>query len=326
MGLRVLVTGGAGFIGSHVSEALLRRGDDVVCLDSLDDFYDPRQKRNNLGLVRETAVTAGQQFTFVEGDIRDADLLSRTAKRESFDAIIHLAARAGVRPSIEEVPLYADVNVSGTCRVLEMAREFDVKNFVFASSSSVYGERTEIPFRETDLVDRPVSPYAATKKAGELLCSTYNHLFDINVSCLRFFTVYGPRQRPEMAIARFTQRIDHEETVPLFNEGKSLRDFTYIDDIVDGVLRALDRNQGYHIYNLGNHKMVSVQELVEHIGQALEKTPKLELLPDQPGDVSTTCASTELSGSELGYQPKTPIAEGVARYVSWYQSQKASTS
>ena len=325
MGMRVLVTGGAGFIGSHVSEALLRRGDDVVCLDNLDDYYDPREKRRNLGLVRETAEEAGQRFTFVEGDIRDPDLLQQLAKRENLDAVIHLAARAGVRPSIEEVALYADVNVSGTCQLLEMAREFEIGNFVFASSSSVYGERTETPFCESDSVDRPVSPYAATKKAGELLCSTYHHLFGINISCLRFFTVYGPRQRPEMAIARFTHRIDHDESVPLFAEGKSLRDFTYIDDIVDGVLRALDRNQGYHIYNLGNHAMISVQDLVACIGRALDKTPKVELLPAQPGDVSTTCASTDLSRRELGYEPKTPIEDGVRRYVEWYLTQKNRT-
>ncbi|MGE3165430.1 MAG: NAD-dependent epimerase/dehydratase family protein [Planctomycetota bacterium] len=326
MGMRVLVTGGAGFIGSHVSQALLERGDDVVCLDSLDDYYAPSLKRRNLVLVREVAERKRRQYTFVEGDIRDTELLAALGRREGFGAIVHLAARAGVRPSIEQAPLYADVNVTGTVRLLELARAFGVRNFVFASSSSVYGERTNVPFRESDPVDHPVSPYAATKKAGELLCSTYQQLFDLDTTCLRFFTVYGPRQRPEMAIAHFTRLLASGKTVPLFAGGSGRRDFTFIDDIVDGVLRALDRNEGYSIYNLGNHRMVTTKELVETIAHALGVEPSVELLANQPGDVSTTCASLEHSQKGLGYEPRIELSEGIAKYVEWYRTEKVGRS
>ena len=204
MGLRVLVTGCAGFIGSHTSEALIARGDEVIGLDNFDDYYDPRVKRRNL-----QDLSAADQFTLLEGDIRDSALLASIGKNYSIDVIVHLAARAGVRPSIQEPALYSDVNLAGTTNMLELAREFEISNFIFASSSSVYGERKQVPFREIDPVDHPVSPYAATKKAGELLCYTYHHLFGLHMSCLRFFTVYGPRQRPEMAIHKFTRLIDN---------------------------------------------------------------------------------------------------------------------
>ena len=314
MSLRVLITGGAGFIGSSVCDRLLARGDEVVVLDNLDDYYDPQIKRKNLESAR-----AQDGFTFIEGDIRDAALLENLAKTHPLDAIIHLAARAGVRPSIEQPTLYTDVNLVGTSLLLELAQRYSIDNFVFASSSSVYGERTETPFRETDLVDHPVSPYAATKKAGELLCHSFHHLFGTNIACLRFFTVYGPRQRPEMAIHRFTRMIDQGEAIPVFGDGSSRRDYTYIDDIVSGVVASLDQNEGYQIYNLGNHRMVTLAKLVERIGEAVGKAPKIDRQPNQPGDVSVTCAEISHAASKLGYDPKTPIEEGLRAFVDWYR-------
>ena len=314
MSVRVLLTGGAGFIGSSVCDRLLARGDEVIVLDNLDDYYEPAIKRKNLESAREQ-----EGFTFVEGDIRDHDLLENLAKTHPVDAIIHLAARAGVRPSIEQPTLYTDVNLVGTSRLLELAHRFSIDNFVFASSSSVYGERTETPFRETDLVDHPVSPYAATKKAGELLCHSFHHLFGTNIACLRFFTVYGPRQRPEMAIHRFTRMIDNGEAIPVFGDGSSRRDYTYIDDIVSGVVATLDQNDGYEVYNLGNHRMVTLTELVESIGKAVGSAPKIDRQPNQPGDVSVTCADISHAQEKLGYDPKTPIEEGLRAFVDWYR-------
>ncbi|MEE8141831.1 MAG: GDP-mannose 4,6-dehydratase, partial [Planctomycetota bacterium] len=316
----VLVTGGAGFIGSHLSNALLARGDEVVCLDNLDDFYDPAVKRRNLTLLNRDV-----GFTFLEGDIRDTERVQRLGKTHSIDAIMHLAARAGVRPSICEPALYADVNLGGTSNLLELAREHSIRNFVFASSSSVYGERRDIPFRESDPVDHPVSPYAATKKAGELLGYTYHHLYDLNVTCLRLFTVYGPRQRPEMAIHKFTRLIHAGESIPLYGDGSARRDFTYIDDIVDGMVRSLDQNHGYSIYNLGNHRMVSLRELIELISTALGKDTQVQELPPQPGDVSQTCAEITLAQDKLGYAPSTSIEQGVEQFVEWYQKEQAQT-
>ena len=315
MAMRILLTGGAGFIGSHVCDRLLARGDEVVVLDNLDDYYDPAVKRRNLRDARSR-----DGFTFIEGDIRDGELLGRIGRTHALDGIIHLAARAGVRPSIEQPTLYNDVNLVGTSRMLELARDFSIGNFVFASSSSVYGEREETPFRETDPVDHPVSPYAATKKAGELLCHSFHHLFQLPVACLRFFTVYGPRQRPEMAIHRFTRRIEAGETIPLFGDGSSLRDYTYIDDIVAGVLASLDRNEGFEVYNLGNHRMVSLSELVSAIGHALGREPIIERHPSQPGDVSRTCAEISHAREQLGYEPETPLEVGLARFVEWYRT------
>lgn len=319
MGVRVLVTGGAGFIGSHLCEALLRRGDEVVTLDNLDDYYSPDIKRANLESLIPRA-----GFQFIEGDIRDRALLDNIGKTHPLDAIVHLAARAGVRPSIRQPALYSDVNLAGTTNVLELAREFEIGNFVFASSSSVYGERKQTPFREVDPVDHPVSPYAATKKAGELLCHTYHHLFGLHVACLRFFTVYGPRQRPEMAIHKFARLIDDGEPVPMYGDGSSRRDFTYIDDIVDGVIRSMDRNRSYDIFNLGNNRMVTLKELIDEIGKALGKEPIIEQLPQQPGDVSTTCADITHSQRELDYAPATPLEDGLAKFVEWFHSRHVS--
>ncbi|MCI0650938.1 MAG: GDP-mannose 4,6-dehydratase, partial [Planctomycetes bacterium] len=255
----------------------------------------------------------------IEGDIRDPRIVVHIGRTCALDAIVHLAARAGVRPSIRDPALYADVNLGGTSRILELVRQFGVRRFIFASSSSVYGERRKVPFREIDPVDHPVSPYAATKKGGELLCHAYHHLYQADVTCLRFFTVYGPRQRPEMAIHKFIRLISEGEPVPMYGDGTARRDFTYIDDIVDGILRALDRASGYAIFNLGNNRMISVAEAIDAIGAALGKTARIERLPAQPGDVSTTCADISHSERELGYRPHTPFEEGIRKAVAWYK-------
>ena len=308
----VLVTGAAGFIGSHTAERLLARGERVIGLDNFDPFYDPALKRANL-----SAASRDPRFTLVEGDIRDAALLDALFAKEPVRAVIHLAARAGVRPSVEEPALYADVNVRGTTVVLESARRAGVRRVIYASSSSVYGGNTKVPFSEDDPVDHPVSPYAATKKATELVASAYHHLYGIDTIGLRFFTVYGPRQRPEMAIAAFTRRIDEGRPVPVFGDGSALRDYTYIDDIVDGVMGALDRGRGDRVYNLGESETTSLLELVRRIGEALGKEPRIEFRPAQPGDVPVTFADIARARRELGYHPAVKVAEGIPRFVAW---------
>jgi UDP-glucuronate 4-epimerase len=309
----VLLTGGAGFIGSWVGEKLLERGDQVVCLDNFNEFYDPAIKRANLAHSLDQ-----QGFELCEGDLTDTTFLDDLFQRHRFDAIIHLAAWAGVRPSIERPSIYADVNVGGTVNLLERACQGKVQKFVFASSSSVYGGRTNPPFCETDDVSRPVSPYAATKKSGELLCYTFHHLFGLPINCLRYFTVYGPRQRPEMAIHKFTRRLQQGRPLPLFGDGGSSRDYTYIDDIVDGTLRALDHCEGYDIFNLGESQTTRLIDLVNLIAQSLGVKPTIQWLPDQPGDVPITFADVSHARQELGYAPSVPVETGVPRFVEWY--------
>jgi UDP-glucuronate 4-epimerase len=315
--MRVLVTGAAGFIGSHASAGLLARGHEVIGLDSFDPYYDPAIKRRNI-----VSLVQSPRFRMVTGDIRDAALLKSLTAREPPDAIVHLAARAGVRASIEAPRAYVDVNLNGTVEVLEAARRHGVRRFVFASSSSVYGEREGAPFHEDDSVDTPVSPYAATKKAGELLCHTYHHLYGMDVVCLRFFTVYGPRQRPEMAIHLFTRLIDEGEPVKVFGDGTARRDFTYITDIVDGVMASIERARGFRVYNLGNNRTVELRELVRLIEDALGKKARLDFLPMQPGDVSLTCADISRAQEELGYHPSTPIEKGIEEFVAWFNLHK----
>ena len=310
---KVLVTGGAGFIGSHLCEALLQRGDAVVALDNFDDFYDPATKRANLAVSLES-----RQFSLAEGDIRDADLVQRLA--HDADAIVHLAARAGVRPSIERPLLYQDVNVAGTMAVLEAARKHSVQRFIFAGSSSVYGNNEKIPFSESDNVDRPISPYAATKKAGELLCHTYCHLHGIGMTCLRYFTVYGPRQRPDLAIHKFTRLIEAGEPIPVFGDGSMMRDFTYIDDIIAGTVAAIDRCDGYHVYNLGESTPIRLSDLIAAIETAVGRKAVINRLPPQPGDMDRTYADVTRARKELGYQPSTDLDTGLARFVEWFRN------
>ncbi|MCH8851022.1 MAG: GDP-mannose 4,6-dehydratase [Planctomycetes bacterium] len=311
---KVLVTGAAGFIGSHLCEALVRRGDSVVGYDSFDDFYDPAIKRRNV-----QALVGHGKFSLVEGDIRDSDAV-RTALGDGVEMIVHLAARAGVRPSIEQPLLYQDVNINGTMVLLEACRGAGIEKFVFASSSSVYGNNKKVPFAESDCVDHPISPYAATKKAGELICHTYHHLYDLDITCLRFFTVYGARQRPDLAIHKFARLIEAGQPIPVFGDGSMMRDFTYIDDIIDGVLRAMDRCEGYHIYNLGESQPVTLSDLISSIEEALGKEAVIDRRPPQPGDVQRTYADVTLAGRDLGYEPSTSIRTGLARFVEWLRS------
>jgi UDP-glucuronate 4-epimerase len=313
----VLVTGGAGFIGSHVAEALLASGREVVVLDNFDDYYHPDVKRRN---VRPLLGRPG--FTLVEGDIRDAGLVEGLFGSHPFGVVVHLAARAGVRPSIEQPVLYADVNVTGTAVLLEACRKHGIGKFIFGSSSSVYGDSARTPFSEKDDVDRPVSPYAATKRAGELLCATYHHLYRLNVFALRLFTVYGPRQRPEMAIHKFTRLIDRGLPVPRFGDGSTRRDYTYIADVVNGIMRSVDRVQGFEILNLGGSHATRLDQLIALLERHLGQKAIIEEEPEQAGDVTATHADVEKARRLLGYEPKVSIEEGVARFIDWYRGLK----
>lgn len=310
--MKALVTGAAGFIGSHLCERLLADGWAVVGVDSFDDFYDPEMKRRNIdGCVKDTG------FRLVEADIRDADAMVKAAG--DIDIIVHLAARAGVRPSIEQPLLYADVNINGTMVLLETARGCGIKKFIFASSSSVYGNNKKVPFSERDNVDFPISPYAATKKAGELLCHTYCRLYGISITALRYFTVYGPRQRPDLAIHKFARLIEQGKSIPVYGDGTAMRDFTYIDDIINGTVASIEKCDGYHIYNLGRSEPITVSELIVQIEKALGKKAVKEYLPKQPGDVERTFADVTRAGRDLGYRPATSIEQGLSRFVEWFR-------
>lgn len=311
---RIVVTGGAGFIGSHLCEALLGDGHRVIALDNFDDFYDPAVKRDNI-----EAASAHPGFTLVEGDIRDERVVNEVLGG-GVDVIVHLAARAGVRPSIEQPLLYLDVNVRGTGVLLEACRRHRVERFIFGSSSSVYGNSEKASFAESDEVSNPISPYAATKKAGELLCHTYYHLHGIAITCLRFFTVYGPRQRPDLAIHKFARLIEAGRPIPVFGDGGTMRDFTYIDDVVDGMRRAIERCSGYRVYNLGESQPVSLGQLIATLEAALGKKAVIDRQERQPGDVERTCADVTLARRELGYQPATDLRTGLARFVEWLRS------
>lgn len=312
--MHCLVTGGAGFIGSHLCEALLAQGHTVVALDNFNDYYDPRLKWCNLEPLAQRP-----GFTVVEGDILDLGKLQSLFGANSFEAIIHLAARAGVRPSIAQPMLYEQVNIQGTMNLLEMARQHQTPKFILGSTSSVYGENRKVPFSEDDPVDNPISPYAATKKACELICYTYHHLYGLPVTCLRFFTVYGPRQRPDMAIHKFTQLIAAGQKVPMFGDGTTKRDYTYVADIIDGICRALERCSGYHIYNLGESQTIALHQLITLIAKNLGTAARIERLPLQPGDVPITYADVSRAQRELGYQPRVNIETGVYHFVEWFK-------
>ncbi len=311
------MTGGAGFIGSHLAEGLLEQGKELVVLDNFNDFYDPRVKEQNLESVRRKG-----EFTLCRQDLLDRGALENLVKVHSPEVIVHLAAYAGVRPSLENPALYSDVNVTGTTHLLELARQHGVRQFIFGSSSSVYGVNSKVPFHEDDPVQRPISPYAAGKRAGELLGFVYHHNYGLPVTCLRFFTVYGPRQRPEMAIHKFTRRIEQGEQIGLYHEGKSERDYTYVDDIVQGILAALDRPSGFEIYNLGNSRTVKLGELIRLIEEALGKKAQVTLMAAQPGDVPITYADISKAREKLGYEPGTPIEEGVRKFVEWFRAER----
>ncbi len=315
--MRLLITGGAGFIGSHLADRRLVKGDRVVVLDDFNDFYDPAVKRGNV------AAHAGDgNYRLVEGDIRDGGLLRRLFEEESFDAVLHLAARAGVRPSLTRPVLYEEVNVVGTLRLLEAAIARGKPRFLFASSSSVYGINSRLPFSEEDPIARPISPYAATKRAAELHVFTFHHLHGLEAVCLRFFTVYGPRQRPEMAIARFIRCLEEGRPVPFYGDGGSRRDYTYIDDILDGIEAALSVPLSFEIINLGGAHPVTLADLVRALEAATGRTAILDRQPDQPGDVPVTYAAVEKAERLLGFRARVPLEEGLRRSVEWYRNER----
>jgi UDP-glucuronate 4-epimerase len=309
----ILVTGGAGFIGSHVVERILARGArSVTVLDNFDDFYSVRLKRANI-----TTFAPHPGVTIVEGDILDGPMLDDLFARSGFTTVIHLAARAGVRPSLDAPLLYQRVNVDGTYRLLDLSRLHGIKKFVFASSSSVYGSRTAAPFKETEAVLAPASPYAATKIAGEAACHAFSHVYGLRCICLRFFTVYGPRQRPDLAIRKFTELLASGRPVPMYGDGTTARDYTYIDDIVAGVLAAAAYDATpFEIINLGNERPILLRDLIRSIGAALGVAPQVERLPDQPGDVPLTCADPTKARDLLGFEASIAFDEGIRRTVA----------
>ena len=308
----ILVTGGAGFIGSHLVQRLLSEGASVTVLDDFNNFYDPAIKRANIA-------AAGGAVNLVEGDICDPETVQRLFDATSFDTVIHLAARAGVRPSREQPALYLRTNIDGTFNLLEATRHRQVPRFIFASSSSVYGLNKKLPFSESDRIDQTISPYPATKLAGEQLCSTYANLYGIRTVCLRFFTVYGPRQRPDLAISKFTRLINEGKPIDKYGDGSSARDYTYVDDIVQGIVSACTyEGPIFDVFNLGGSQTTTLAELIELVEGALGKQAIINQMPDQPGDLPRTYADVSKAGEFLGYAPATPIAEGVPKYVRWY--------
>jgi len=312
--MNILISGGAGFIGSHLADRRLARGDRVVVLDDFNDFYDPAVKRRNVA-----PHLAKPNYRLVEGDIRDRALVFRVFAEEGFDAVLHFAARAGVRPSLTQPVLYEEVNCVGTLHLLEASVAHRRPRFLFASSSSVYGINSKLPFSEEDPIEQPISPYATTKRAGELHVFTVHHLHGLSTACLRFFTVYGPRQRPEMAIARFVRLIEQGTPIPFYGDGSSRRDYTFIDDIADGVEAAMDLSNGFEIINLGGARPVTLAELVAEIESATGKTAKLDRQPDQPGDVPVTFASVKKAERLLNFRARVPLSEGLRRSVDWYR-------
>lgn len=323
--MRVMVTGGAGFIGSHLCERLVGSGHEVVAVDNFDPFYPAPVKRRNLArLLREPS------FRLVEGDVgrpRELRETLRATGAEGVDFVVHLAARAGVRPSIQEPVPYADVNVTGTAAMLDLARELGATGFIFGSSSSVYGNNAKVPFAEDDPVDHPISPYAATKRAGELLCHVHAHLYGMATVCLRFFTVYGPRQRPDLAIHKFARLMRAGRSIPVFGDGSTERDYTFVDDIlqgIEGAIRYAAAHPGcFEIVNLGESDTVPLWRLVEHLGHSLGVEPRIERHPAQPGDVARTFADISKARRLFGYAPVTRVDEGIPRFVAWLRGEDA---
>lgn len=317
----ILITGGAGFIGSHLVDRLLSESEwQVFIVDDFNDFYDPAIKRANVNRHEKET-----HYRLFEADIRDKTALTRIFDEHTFACIVHLAARAGVRPSLKQPLLYAETNINGTMNLLELAREHGIKQFVFGSSSSVYGINAKVPFSEDDPIRQPISPYAATKAAGELLCHTYTHLYGIRSICLRFFTVYGPRQRPDLAIHKFARLMSEGKSIPVFGDGTTRRDYTFIDDIIAGVRAAIDYDKSdYEVINLGESRTVELRELISLLEKELGVTAKIDRRPLQPGDVPQTFADITKARQLLGYSPETQIEEGIHRFVEWFQENKKS--
>lgn len=317
---RILVTGAAGFIGSTLVDALIAEGRDVVGFDSFDPFYPESEKRANLAGVEKE-----KRFRLVRGDIRDRDALDRVLAESGAECIVHLAALAGVRPSLERPAAYADVNVNGTTAVLDAAVAHGSPRVVLASSSSVYGERESGPFFETDPVDRPVSPYAATKRACELIAHTFHHIHGLEVTCVRFFTAFGPRQRPDLAIRRFAERMRRGEPIPIYGDGSALRDYTFVGDVVDGLVRAIDTSLGYSILNFGAGRQVSLLQMISELERSFGVSAIKEFGPKRPGDVSRTWADIGAAQKALGYQPRTTFANGIDLFRPWLEEHLART-
>ncbi len=315
MSASILVTGGAGFIGSHLVDRLLEMGESVCVLDNFNTLYDPAIKRRNIQPHRDY-----DNYRLVEGDIRDRTLVDECFREHDFQEVIHLAAMAGVRPSVENPVLYQEVNLIGTMNLLEACRRCSVGRFIFASSSSVYGNNEKVPFSETDPVDQPISPYASTKKSGELMVYTYHHLYGLDSVCLRFFTAYGPRQRPEMAIHLFTRRIFQGEEIEMFGDGSSRRDYTFIEDIVNGIVACRGRMFGYEVLNLGRSDTVQLSELVKKIEKYSGRTAGVVRRPSQPGDVRQTFADISKARRLIDYEPVVSIDEGLKRFIQWYSN------
>lgn len=323
---KVLVTGGAGFIGSNVAEYLLNRGDDVVIVDEMNDYYDVSIKEMNLEVLRtlvKDMPNAESRLKIYKGDICDEEFMMNLFETERPEWVCHMAARAGVRPSIQDPYVYIHSNIRGTTNLMELSHKFNVKNFVFASSSSVYGGSTSTYFSEEENVDNPVSPYAASKKACELLSYTYHHLYNLNVSALRFFTVYGPRGRPDMAPFKFIDRVSRGLELQQFGDGSSSRDYTYISDIVDGIVRAVDRPHPYEVFNLGKGNGTSLKEFISLVQKHVGQSAKIKVMPNQPGDVPYTCADVSKAYRLLGYKAQVPFEEGIRRTAKWYKESYA---
>lgn len=315
--MAILVTGGAGFIGSHLESELLAQGKEVVCIDNFNDYYDPRMKRANIARLHRQ-----HDFPVYEADIRDKAACERVFTEHRIDTVVHLAARAGVRHSLIDPRLYSDVNCCGTINLLEIARNKGVTKFVFGSSSSVYGATSRVPFREDDPAVRPVSPYAATKRAGELFCHTYNHLYGLPVICLRFFTVYGPWGRPDLAIYKFAQLIEQDKPIPVYGDGTTKRDYTYCKDIVQGIIGAINVKAQFEIVNLGESRVVALNDMISLIEKGMGKKAQRETLPMQPGDVPITNADITKARSLLGYDPKFPFEEGLRLFLEWFRDER----
>ena len=313
----ILVTGGAGFIGSHLCEALLVKGISVACVDSFSDYYSPQRKRSNIA-----GCSKSKSFRLYECDVLELEKLSGVFQKEKPSLVIHLAAAVGVRNSIANPQDYVDVNVKGTANILELCRQHGVKKLVFGSSSSVYGMNSKVPFSESDPVDSPASPYAATKRAGELLCKSYHNLYGIKCICLRFFTVYGPRGRPDMAPYKFTDLISRGKPIDVFGDGSSGRDYTYVADIVSGIMAAAEKEFGFEIFNLGNFQVVKLAELIAAIETAVGKKASVNRMPLQKGDMPLTYADISKARKLLGWQPRTKIVEGIGRLVDWYRQEQ----
>ncbi len=312
--MKIVITGIAGFIGSHLGEKLISLGHEVIGIDNFDPFYPKKFKESNLAVLK-----ASGKFSFYEADIRNKESIKEIFNTSSIDLVVHLAAKAGVRPSIEHISDYYEVNINGTVNLLECMRAANVSKLVFASSSSVYGNNEKVPFSESDFVDNPISPYAATKKSGELLCHVYSSLYGFDITCLRFFTVFGPRQRPDLAIHKFTRLIDHGKAIPFFGDGSTSRDYTYVEDIISGILCSIDRLKGYNVYNLGESRVIKLNELIIFIEKALNKKAILDKQPLQPGDVEKTFADISKAQRELGYNPQYDMETGIKQFIDWYK-------